>query len=349
MNNVILTADVEVLANRLPSLCKVLDNKRFFLTGGTGFFGKWLLHSFLGLRNACGLDVELTVLSRDPKHFLDSNPDFCGQNGLKFVAGDVRTFELTTRQPFDFVIHGATAASAQLEQEQPEEMYSVITEGTRHILDFTRQCSAKRILFISSGAVYGPQPPTLDQLPETYEGTPATAYGRGKKVSEQLCLEASSSELFDCVIARPFAFVGPYLPLDTHFAIGNFIQDCLESRPIVIRGDGTPLRSYLYAADLAEWLWTILLRGQRSQAYNVGSNCAISIRDLAHLVRECADTSNEIVVLGKEAEGALPARYVPSVDRAQKELALCQRISLPEAIRRTLLWHRDMQVKGSCR
>ena len=340
MTKVILKEDIEVVTNALRPLCKALEGRRFFLAGGTGFFGKWLLHSFLALRNVYGLDIALTVLSRDPKRFLDSSPDFFGQEGLDFIAGDVRTFIMPSKRTFDFVIHSATTASAKLEREDPDEMYSVITDGTRHVLEFMQRCSVKRLLFISSGAVYGLQPPTLSHIPETYDGTPTTAYGKGKKISEQLCLEASENR-FDCVIVRPFAFVGPYLPLDAHFAIGNFIRDCLEDRPIVVQGDGTLLRSYLYAADLAEWLWTILLLGEPAHPYNIGSADAISILDLANCVRECAKTRNHIVVHGKKIEGALPARYVPSVDRARKELGLLPRCSLEKAVIRTLQWHRE--------
>jgi nucleoside-diphosphate-sugar epimerase len=349
MRNAIIEEDVDAVEGALRPISKVLEGRHIFLTGGTGFFGKWLLNSFLGLRDAVSLDTTLTVLSRDPKGFLDACPEFAEQAGLDFITGDVRSFTPPSGRTFDFVIHGATAASAKLEQEDPDEMYSVITDGTRHVLDFMRPCSAKRLMFISSGAVYGVQPTSMNSVPETYAGDPVTAYGKGKKLSEQLCLDASSVGRFECVIARPFAFVGPHLPLDTHFAIGNFINDCLEDRPIIINGDGTPLRSYLYAADLAEWLWTILLRGEPLQSYNVGSGEAVSIGDLARLVRECAGTQNEIIVRGTKTDGALPARYVPSVVRAEKELALRQRHSLSDAVRRTIAWHRNPQSEGSCR
>jgi len=347
MNAAIIKEDVKSITFALSPLCEVLDSRRIFLTGGTGFFGKWLVHSFLGLRNALGLDVTLTVLSRDPKRFLHSCPEFAGQAGLDFVTGDVRSFTPPAGQNFDFVIHGATAASAKLEQDNPDEMYSVITEGTRHVLDFVRHCGASRLLFMSSGAVYGPQQPHHSFLSETDAGDPASSYGQGKKVAEQLCLDASAGR-FDCVIARPFAFVGPYLPLDTHFAIGNFIGDCLADRPIVIRGDGTPLRSYLYAADLAEWLWTILLKGENGRAYNVGSDQAISILDLAYLVRECAGTNNPIEVLGTPAPKVPPPRYVPSIERARKELGLDVRRPLKAAITQTLEWHRTGGAQATC-
>lgn len=335
----ILVHDLHDLSARLEKIALALQGCRIFLTGGTGFFGKWLLHCFLSLRQSYGLDVALTVLSRDPKRFLACNPEFSGQEKLTFTTGDIRTFDISQLPPFDFLIHGATAVSAQLERDNPDETYSVITAGTRHMLDLARHCGAKRLLFISSGAVYGPQPSDLTLIPETYQGGPSSAYGKGKKISEQLCLEASSGH-FDCLIARPFAFIGPYLPLDVQFAIGNFIRDCLENRPIVIRGDGTPLRSYLYAADLAEWLWTILLKGEHARPYNVGSDEAISIRDLALKVRACAGTDNPITIQEKPKPALPPPRYVPSIQRAKTELRVEIRCPLDEAIRRTLAWHR---------
>lgn len=324
----------------IPASCiPSLAGSKILLTGGTGFFGKWLLLSCLRTWERQTGPARLTILSRDPCGFLRQHPEFAHLTGLDFLSGDVRTFSAPQGSQFDWVIHGATAASAQLERDSPDEMFSVITEGTRHVLDLAHRCSARRVLFISSGAVYGPQPPDLGHIPETYAGTPNTVYGKGKAVAEQMCLEAACGS-FECVIARPFAFVGPYLPLDTHFAIGNFIRDCLESRPIVIRGDGTPLRSYLYASELAEWLLALLVRGQHGRAYNIGSEEAISIRDLAALVRTRTGTKNDIVVQGSPMPGAPAARYVPSTERARAELGLRQFIPLPEAIDRTLAWHR---------
>jgi dTDP-glucose 4,6-dehydratase len=326
----------------LKNSVEPLNGGHIFLTGGTGFLGKWLIESFLHLNKVFALDARLTVLSRDPHSFLSSCPWFKEAFSLDVVQGDVRDYTVS-HGTFDFIIHAATDASTKLEQENPAEMHSVIVDGTRHVLDFAQRCSAKKMLYISSGAVYGAQPPTLSHIPESYEGSPTTSYGKGKKLAEQLCLEAAAGR-FECVIARPFACVGPYLPLDAHFAIGNFMSDCLNNRPIMIKGDGTPLRSYLYAADLVEWLWTILLRGEHGRAYNMGSDDAISIFDLAHLVRQCAGTSNEIIILKpsphSDAEIS-PSRYIPSIDRVRNELGLTPAVSLTDAIQQTLTWHKS--------
>lgn len=328
-----------VADDAMQTVQAALDGQRILLTGGTGFFGKWLLAYFEAMAKHFGQRVSVTVLSRDPDRLLRESPGLRTGLGIDFISGDIRTFSARPEQRFDLVIHGATAASLRLEQEAPDEMRSVIVDGTRHLLDFLSRQPARRLLYLSSGAVYGQQPFDCARIEETFSGTPATAYGRGKREAEDMCLAAGNGRL-DCVIARPFAFVGPYLPLDTHFAIGNFLRDCLQNRPIVIRGDGTPLRSYLYAADLAEWLLVLLVKGLPGRTYNVGSEDAISILDLAVLVRSRAQSTNAIEIQAAPVAGAPIARYVPSTARARSELGLTQRVSLEAAVDRTLSWHR---------
>ena len=143
-------------------------------------------------------------------------------------------------------------------------------------------------------------------------------------------------------MARGWAFVGPHLPLDAHFAIGNFMRDGLQSTSIRVNGDGTPLRSYLYAADLAIWLWTMLANGQAGRAYNVGSSQAYSIADIAHVVAACFDPSPKVLVAQRAPIGAVPSRYIPSVQRARDELRLEPTIALDDAIRRTLSWYESI-------
>jgi dTDP-glucose 4,6-dehydratase len=176
-------------------------------------------------------------------------------------------------------------------------------------------------------------------VPETYPGAgdpldPRSAYGQAKRMAEQMCSCAAVGSRLEPVIARAFAFVGPGLPLDGHFAIGNFIRDALADAPIVVGGDGTPLRSYLYAGDLAAWLVTLLAQGEAGTAYNVGSDEAVSIADLAGLVARTLPSATGVTIRGTAAAGAHRSRYVPSIARAQS-LGLAAWTPLDEAIRRT--------------
>ncbi len=184
----------------------------------------------------------------------------------------------------------------------------------------------------------------MTHIPEDYSGSfPPTdarsGYGQAKRVSEFLGTLYSQIYGFDTTIARGFAFVGPYLPLDRNFAVGNFLRDALAGGPIVIQGDGTPYRSYLYAADLAVWLWTILLRGCSCRPYNVGSEQAVTIAALARMVLDAVAPSAELRVVGVADPNRPAQRYVPDTKRAQDELGLRVRIGLPEGIARTAAWH----------
>ena len=312
---------------------KKLRGASLFITGGTGFFGKWFLDTFIYLNGELKLNAQCTVLSRSSELFLTSNPAY-KRDDISFIEGDIRNFAIPERD-FDYIIHAATPASAKLEQENPDEMRSIIVDGTRHVMEMAKRCHVKRVLLTSSGAVYGKQPSEISHISESFECNPTTVYGTGKFEAEKICL---TSEI-DTVIARCFAFVGPYLNLDIHYAIGNFIRDCIENRDIVIQGDGTPFRSYLYGSDLMLWLWTIILNAPTRSVYNVGSDREISIKDLAFLVSSRFKNISKVNVLSP-IDTSLPiSRYVPSCSLVQNDLGVIEHYSLEMAIDRSIQWN----------
>jgi len=340
-----LANDLDHVLAHTQGLWDELRGQRLFITGGTGFFGCWLLESFCWANDKLGLNASAVVLTRDSAAFQRKAPHLAGHPAITLQAGDVRTFAFPEGR-FSHVIHAATEASAKLNAENPLLMFDTIVEGTRRTLEFARQSGAQKFLLTSSGAVYGKQPPEMTHIPEEYTGAPdpsapASAYGEGKRAAELLCALYAKQYGLQPKIAHCFAFVGPYLPLDAHFAIGNFIRDAQSGGPIRVNGDGTPYRSYLYAADLAVWLWTILLRGKSGCPYNVGSDEDHTILEVARTVADVARLpASAIQVAQTPVPGALPARYVPAVQRARTELNLNVSIGLADAVKRTLDFHR---------
>ena len=307
------------------------------LTGGTGFVGKALLRHWVAQTEQGIAPTEVTVLSRDPEKFLKQFPEFRAQEWLDFHRGDVlEPASLPSEGSFTRILHAA-ADSTLGPRLTPLERYDQIVDGTRHLLDFAVSRGISRFLLISSGGVYGPQPTDISHIPESHNGmpdplNPTNAYGIGKRCAEHLCSLYWNRYGVETVIARCFAFVGRDLPLDVHFAVGNFIRDALYSEEIVVCGDGSAVRSYMDQRDLAVWLPKLLENGSAGQAYNVGSDVEISIRDLATLVSNTLAPAKSVRILGTADPANLRNRYVPCIGKAQHQLGLQLNFPLREAI-----------------
>ena len=338
------TQDLEHILSHTRSLWNNLRCKRIFITGGTGFIGKWLLESFAKANVDLDLKSELHVLSRNPKPFQSEYTFLSEKQGIFYYQGDVQNFTFPEGR-FDYIIHAATDADDHLIREHPLSTIDTIVNGTRRVLEFAQFSETRRVLYVSSGAVYGKQPADLTHIPENYAGAPdlshpIVAYAESKRLAELLCSIYHQQHGLETITARCFALLGPYLPLDLHYAVGNFIQDGLKNRSIRLQGDGTALRSYLYAADLAIWLWTMLVLGKPGCAYNVGSDKEISILGLATKICEAFCGDKEVVVSKKAVPGTVPDRYIPDITLAKKDLGLDCRIDIDNAIRRTIDFHR---------
>jgi dTDP-glucose 4,6-dehydratase len=349
----IIAEDICGVLSRTQSLWPELQGASVFITGATGFFGIWLLETLLAANRQFSLRCRVIALSRDPGRFATKAPHLANDPALSFISGDVRSFECPSGD-VTHVIHAATESSTTLNADDPQTMYDVCVEGTRRALTLAQKKRSSHFLLTSSGAVYGRQPPEVTHIPEDFPFSPdqpgfRNAYAEGKRAAEELCLAASRPDAdgggVHATIARCFAFVGPHLPLNIHFAIGNFIRDALAGGPIRIGGDGTPYRSYLYAADLVEWLLVILLNGQAGRPYNVGSEAAVSIRELADRVAAVSaakrpERGRPDVLVARQPQSGVPAgRYVPDCGRARTELGLIPATSLDTAILRTMQFH----------
>lgn len=310
-----------------------LAGQRIFVTGGSGFIGFWLLLACHWL-NERGAGIHLTLLSRNPDAFREKHPEFATRNWLEWVRGDVKSYRWPAGR-FDQFIHAA-ADTSPLAAKSPQ-LFDDIVIGTQHVIEHAATASTRRLLLLSSGAIYGEQPETLPCMAEDFSGqarqlTADDHYGRGKQMMEHQAREAIAGKNIEMVIARCFSFVGFGQP--GHLAISQFISDALKHDNLRINSDGRVVRSYLYAADLAVWLLALLSRGQAGRTYNVGSPAPLTLHEVASLVRDTLAPTSGIEVLNRVST-APRQRYVPDSRRIEQDLRVSCWTPLTSAIRST--------------
>lgn len=340
-----------------PDLIHVLDHTRdvwddlrgaqLFITGAGGFVGSWLLETLLFANGELNLRVRATALVRDAGSFTCRLPHLAASPAVRFQVGDVRTAPAPAAG-FTHAVHCASALPPQVNAERPDEVVDIIEHGTARMVAEAERANGVRFLQVSSGSVYGPQPAELPRMDEHFPGAanaadPAQRFGAAKRRAEETG-EAAVARGVGFVSARMFALVGPRLPLDGQFAIGNFLGDALDGRAVCLTGDGTPVRSWMHAADMAAWCWTLLARGTAGAAYNVGTEDEHSLWDAAQRVAALPSPPVRAERAREPGAASRPSRYVPSIQRARDELGLDAWIPFDDALRRTWDWLRAGDV-----
>ena len=342
-----LESDLNLILDHTRELWEELRGERVFITGGTGFFGCWLLESLTWAVDRLNLGTQCVVLTRSGDKFKKCAPHLAFHPAINLYIGDVRNFPFPVGS-FAMVIHVAGESASNLRSNELLTMYDTIVQGTSRTLEFAVHCRARNFLLTSSGAVYGQSLRRKKRRisESTWLSTNPSnqlnlnlIYQEGKKISELQSQLYYKQYGLAVKIARCFAFVGPYLPLNSNFAIGNFISDGIKGGPVNVLGDGSPYRSYMYASDLVVWLWTILANGLVGQPYNVGSEDAICITDLALRVAACFQPPSEVRIVGLPNPYPVLDYYIPSTRLARSTLDLKQTVTLDDAIRRTISWY----------
>jgi nucleoside-diphosphate-sugar epimerase len=337
-----LEDDLKDIFSRTSKIWVELEGAKLFITGGTGFIGCWLLETLRHAHYLGRVEFEIYVLTRNLSEFQKKAPHLASYSAFNFIEGNLVNF-VAPEAGFTHLIHAATDASAYLNEHDPRSMFDTVVLGTRHVLNFAVENGIKKVLFLSSGAVYGQQPWDMSFVDEDCLGSPdcrnpKNTYAEAKRAAEMLCAIYGKQFKLSITTARIFALLGPYISLGIHFAAGNFIRDAIDGKTVTVNGNGLPCRSYMYASDLTVWLFNLLVFGQAGCAYNVGSDETISIKDLAEKVANIVG-SGRFEIKGEADAGWNPGRYVPDVSKITRELNQTRNVGLDEAIRRTALWN----------
>ena len=320
------TSHAEEYFARYPLFKQVADRvwtNSFFITGATGLFGSWILAFLNWTIKRKFAEPKIAILSR--------NKTIVFPRWFEVVEGDVRNFRLD-KTKYDYFIHLAAPSALNTNQGMKDlEKFDILGRGTRHVLDLAQNLARKRVLVASSGAVFGGfdssrvHPISECDLSTLVYDSTNQGLGLGKKVAEFITRDYCLNGLVDASVARCFSFVGPGLPTDLHYAVGNFVADAITTRKITIEGNGLTQRSYMDLGDMVLWLLTILFDGRTGEDYNVGSNDAVTLYQLASKIKELVDENIDIEVLDKaDTNIGVPANfyYVPNVDKAIKQLDL---------------------------
>lgn len=302
--------------------------------GGTGFFGKSILDAFVrGLLAPHGID-RIVAVARRPDRLARDHPELVVP-GVDLVALDVATASALPRA--DYLIHAANTTDARAYQADPAGERAAILAAADRFADLAaRDCPDARIVYASSGAVYGQQPADVAGLDEEAPFAGAAGlvaykrdYAEAKRAAEARIARLGRDHGIRVAVARCFAFVGPYLPRDQHFAVGNFLADGIAGREVAVHARHPVIRSYMHADDLVRWLLTIADAATPDcPVYNVGSDEGVDVADLARRVGTLYGVAARVA----QQDPTPVDRYVPSIERARRDLGLDLRFDLDQAL-----------------
>jgi nucleoside-diphosphate-sugar epimerase len=308
------------------------------IIGGTGFFGKSILDSYKReLLNSWNID-KVIIMSRNAIDFKQNYPELVS-SGVEFLVGDISTIDFLPEA--DFVIHAAASTDTSRYKFHSKEEKNNIIAGTLNYCRLAVKFHKKsRIVFCSSGAVYGYQTENFISLKEdgalgdiSKLDDVKKSYAYAKRYSE-LAIQELGKKNLNVVIARCFSFVGRYLPREQHFAIGNFIANGINGKDIIVKADRLVYRSYMYADDLVDWLLTLADNSNTTcPIYNVASDKEVEIRELAKIISQIFNVK---VQSGKFNNNFIEDRYIPSIEKAKNELGLTNNYGLKESILRSI-------------
>ena len=337
--NIDISNDIKFIISKLLGDVAYLKNKNVLVTGATGFFGIWMLSIFHDLNENYGCNINVYALSRDPENFLKNNPIFVGK--INFIKSDIRNFSIGS-QKIDYCFHMATTNALEtFNNESQINKIDLLYEGTKNLMEQLIKANVKKIIFTSSGVAYGSLSSQNDYIESSVKAPITTdissALGEGKRLAEYVIAYYCDKHKISFNIARCFSFVGPYLPLNIHYAIGNFIYDALNSDVITIKGTGNDVRSYLYIADAMIWLFKMLFSSKNNQIYNVGSSYKISIKDLAFKARDLISPKKEVIFLNQDNidDNFVRSIYVPNNKKIIHDLEVDEWHDIEGSIKRT--------------
>ncbi len=362
----VIDTDLAELRAALSSELEQLAGKHVLIVGGAGFLGYYLVQT-LTSANASGVvapKIRVTVWDSFARGLPAWLETLAAEDQLTLEQRSVTDPVGAEAPNFDYIVHAASIASPTYYKRYPIETMDANVNGLRNLLDYARRQADRGrplagFLFFSSSEIYGDPPAEAIPTPETYRGNvsctgPRACYDESKRFGETLCVNFAEQHGIRVAMARPFNNIGPGLKISDRRVLPDFARDVLAGRPIEMFSDGGPRRTYCYVGDAVAGYYKILVRGRPGEPYNIGvESPEISVVELAERVSRTAEElfgyKGKVICSRSEDATYLadnPARRCPTIAKARSELGYAPKISLDEALRRSLLWYRDHPSAG---
>ena len=269
---------------------KELDGESILVSGAAGMLGAGAIDVLVYCNEYESINIDIYALGRTADKIEKKYGRICEKEYFHIIEADVtKPFKFDYK--IDYIIHAAGNAHPYLFANYPVDTLLANVVGTNHFLEYARTHETKRLLYISSGEMYGqPDDSVTDGFYETYCGRvdysdSRSCYPAGKRAAESLCQSYISQYDMDAVIVRPCHCYGPTQTTSDTRAISQFIRKVLAGEDIVLKSDGTLVRTQCYILDAVQAIYLVLLKAPNGEAYNIADNRSdASIRVLAEMI-----------------------------------------------------------------
>jgi nucleoside-diphosphate-sugar epimerase len=358
----VVTRDLGMMCDNLKEEFGRLSGKRLLLTGGAGFLGHYFVQSAVhwnSLNQGNADPIRIVVYD----NFVRGMPQWLskleGDPNLTLVRHDIRNPLPPGMGDFQFIIHAASIASPIYYKQDPIGTMDGNVNGLRMLLEYAREQGksgrpVEGFLFFSSSEIYGDPSPEHIPTPETYRGLvsctgPRACYDEAKRYGETLCVNFAHQLGIPVKVARPFNNYGPGLKISDRRVIPDFARDIMSHRNIVMLSDGSPRRTFCYAADAVTGYYKVLVKGHNGEAYNIGvEGPEISMVALAEkltsLAKDLFGYQGKVVRQVSQDASYLvdnPNRRCPVITKARAHLGYNPRVALDEGLKRSLIWYSE--------
>lgn len=316
-------ADLQEISDRTRLIHENFRDARILILGGTGFLGSWLIEAFLKIQSDSNLKCQILAPVRSPEKL-----SFLESNFLKVVHHDFATDRfLVESGDFDYVFHALTPTTSG-------DFDPILGITERLFEDIQSWRSQPKFIHLSSGAIYpksiSSQGPVVEQ--NAIYSQDLGDYGKLKWEIERIVNDYTKQGVVRGINPRLFAFAGPRLPLDAHFAVGNFMRQGLSGKDVVVSGNRNTVRSYLHPVDAITWLMKSSLI-ETLEILHIGSSVALSMNEIAEKISQIFNVGYRL-----EPTEQLPSIYYPSNNLTRDVLGMSQELDFESSINRWKSW-----------